>query len=182
MSHIGKSKIIIPPKVNVKLEYHKPGYMVLIASSELGKHQIILNNLVKVDIIDNSIILQIKDTTKYHKALWGLYRTLVSNLLSGLVQKYSVKLNISGIGYKYSLNGNKLTLKLGYSHDVEYDIDDNIEVKSISSNIIELLSIDKQQVHQVASEIKSFKKPDSYKGKGIRYHKEKIILKQGKRG
>ena len=113
--------------------------------------------------------------------MWGTSRAVLSNLLTGVAEGYSKSLDITGVGYRASVQGKTLNLQLGYSHDIIYPIPDGIDIKCESQTSIEVIGADKQVVGQVAAEIRSFRKPEPYKGKGIRYRGEQILRKEGKK-
>ncbi|MBU1131602.1 50S ribosomal protein L6 [Patescibacteria group bacterium] len=175
MSRIGKKPIAIPPKVEVKLNGHQ-----VMVKGPRGSLELILNSKVKTEITDKEVIISVNNSEdKEEKSLWGLSRSLVNNMIEGVVNSFSKQLEINGIGYKASVQGHKLILNVGYSHPVEYEIPQGIEIK-VEKNVITITGIDKQQVGQVAAEIRSIRKPEPYKGKGIKYIDEIIRRKVGK--
>jgi large subunit ribosomal protein L6 len=119
--------------------------------------------------------------TKQARAFWGMQRTLVDNLVTGVSEGFTKVLEISGVGYRAQAQGRNLRLQLGYSHDVNFPVPEGIEVKTPDQNTVEISGIDKQKVGQVAAEIRRWRKPEPYKGKGIKYRGEYIFRKEGKK-
>src|SRR5215475_9160122 len=119
--------------------------------------------------------VQPANDTKRARAFWGMQRTLVQNLVTGVTEGFSKKLLITGVGYRANAQGRKLKLQLGYSHDVDVDVPEGIEVKTPDTTTVEISGIDKQKVGQVAAEIRRWRKPEPYKGKGIKYRGEYIF-------
>ncbi|TSC55489.1 MAG: large subunit ribosomal protein L6 [Parcubacteria group bacterium Gr01-1014_18] len=175
MSRIGKKNIVIPEKVEVKLA----GRDVSVKGPK-GSLSLVLHPRVNASQTPEGIsITVLNENLKLDRSLWGLYSRLVNNLMVGVTAGYSKKLEINGVGYKASLAGRVLTLAIGYSHDITYELPEGISV-AIEKNIITVSGIDKQKVGQVAAEIRAFKKPDPYLLKGIKYVDEVIMKKAGK--
>ena len=130
---------------------------------------------------DKAIIVKPANTSNKSKALWGLTRTLVNNMVTGVTQGFTKKLEFTGVGYKASVSGSVLTLNLGYSHPIEYTLPEGVEAK-VGKNTIDLTGINKELVGFAAAKIRSFRPPEPYKGKGVRYADEVIIRKAGKTG
>lgn len=186
MSHIGKKIINIPSGLNIK--YNKN---LLEAEGPLGYKSITLPDFIEIKWLGapiNQMLLSMKGSDlkkkemKYQKSLWGTYRTLINHLFQGIKTGFSMKLNLIGVGYRAHLeNKNTLVLKLGYSHLVRYKIPEGAQIQCIQPTILLITGNDKQKVNQIAAVIRSFRKPEPYKGKGIRYENEIIKLKEGKR-
>lgn len=175
MSRIGKLPIVLPEGAQAKIE---DGFIVVKGNKGELRQQ--LHKLVKIDIAGNEIKVQVKNAdSKKEKAFWGLFRSLINNMVQGVTVGYEKKLEIVGVGYKTSLSGNKLTLNVGYSHPVIYDLPRGIEAQT-EGNIITISGIDKQLVGEVAAQIRKVRKPEPYKGKGIKYIDEIIRRKEGK--
>lgn len=175
MSRLGKLPIELPEKTQAKLEN---GFIIV--NGPKGELQEKIHNLIKIKIDNNKIIIGVDDIkNKNQKALWGLYRSLINNMVIGVNQGFEKKLEINGVGYKASINNNKLTLNVGFSHPVEYHFSENISAK-VEKNIITIYGIDKQLVGETAAQIRKIKKPEPYKGKGIKYVDEVIRRKAGK--
>jgi large subunit ribosomal protein L6 len=173
MSRIGKLPVVIPDGVTVKVEGRH-----LEASGPKGNLELKLPKAVSVEQADNTITVSPKDS-ETGAAQYGLARTLIDNLVKGVAEGFSKTLEINGVGYRAQVSGQKLTLQLGFSHPIEYDLPAGIEAKVEASNL-SVSGIDKQLVGQVAAEIRSFRPPEPYKGKGIKYADEQIRRKAGK--
>ncbi len=180
MSRIGKLPIPVPSSLQVEI---KNG-IVTIKNSAAQLSQAIETDLiaVKFDTEAKQIIIERKDDSKEAKSFHGLYRSLLNNMVIGLDKGYKKILEIHGVGYRVKISGNKLDLSLGFSHPVIYEVPKEITVSSEKSKIpnIILESYDKQLLGEVAAKIRSFRKPEPYKGKGIRYHDEVVRRKAGK--
>ena len=133
------------------------------------------------DIADDGITVKPGNETKQARAFWGMQRTLVQNLVTGVSDGFTKVLEITGVGYRAAAQGKKLTMKLGYSHDVDIDIPEGIDVKTPDPTTVEISGIDRQKVGQIAAEIRRWRKPEPYKGKGIKYRGEYIFRKEGKK-
>ena len=130
---------------------------------------------------DGSIDVQPRDDTKLARSCWGMSRTMVQNMVTGVTRGYTRNLEISGVGYRAAVQGKQLQLQLGYSHDVNYPIPAGISITTPKPTEIVVAGIDKQQVGQVAAEIRAFREPEPYKGKGVKYAGEYIFRKEGKK-
>ena len=140
-----------------------------------------LDDLVSYAIDADAISVKPISTTQRSRAAWGMQRTQVQNLVTGVTEGFTKVLEINGVGYRAAAQGKNLKLQLGYSHDVNYAIPDGIDVKTPDATTIEISGIDRQQVGQVAAEIRRWRKPEPYKGKGIKYRGEYIFRKEGKK-
>ncbi len=175
MSRVGRKIINIPQGVTVKLENG-----TVIVKGPKGDLTQKLNSLVTVIQKENELSFTVVNTTdKKERALWGLTQRLVENMIAGVTEGFSKQLEINGVGFKAIVSGNNLVLHIGYSHQVDYTIPAGITVK-VEKNIVTISGADKQMVGQVAAEIRSLKKPEPYKGKGIKYVDEVIRRKAGK--
>jgi len=177
MSKIGKKPIEIPTGVTVSFDEKKNKVSVKGHKGELFL-DVDFNVQVKVD--DKQIILSVKKETKKSLALWGLSRALIANMVFGVEKGYEKQLELHGVGHKVVLKGKGLNLNLGFSHPVIFEAPEGIEFK-VEKNVIIISGIDKQLVGQVAADIRSKKKPEPYKGKGIRYVGEQVRRKVGKK-
>ena len=175
MSRIGIQPIIVPDGVEVKIDKD-----LILVKGEKGELTQKLIPEIKIEIKDKEVILKEPQKTKTSSALWGTFRALIANMIEGVSKGFEKKLIIEGIGYRVALNGNKLVLSVGFSHPVEIQAPKGIEFK-IEKNTIIISGADKQIVGQVAADIRAQKKPEPYKGKGIRYEKEVIRRKAGKK-
>lgn len=176
MSRVGKSPIKIPSGVNVTISEDQ----VQVNGSKGSLVQPILEG-IKIIQENDTLTLSRIDDEPTHRANHGLMRALVNNMVVGVTQGFSKKLEVNGVGYRVQLQGNGLKLNLGYSHDINFPLPEGISA-NVEQNVITLNGIDKQRVGQVASDIRSLRKPEPYKGKGIKYENEYIIRKSGKSG
>lgn len=179
MSRVGKKPISIPQGVEVKITQADTLYKVNIKGPK-GSLDTLLPTGVSAEQKDKQILLAVKnEELGTDKALWGLSRSLVNNAVVGVTKGFSKELEINGVGFKVALQGKKLVLNVGFSHPVEYNLPEGISAE-VDKNNIKLSGIDKQLLGQVAAEIRSIKKPEPYKGKGIKYVDEQIRRKAGK--
>lgn len=176
MSRIGKQPIKVPANVNITINSGS----IDVSGSKGTLNQFILNGINVTQENDNIIVSRINDEA-VNKANHGLMRSLINNMVIGVSQGYNRKLEVIGVGYRVTPQGNGLKLNLGYSHEINYALPEGIKA-TVEQNIITLSGIDKQKVGQVASEIRALRKPEPYKGKGIKYEGEYIIRKSGKSG
>ena len=176
MSRIGKKPVAIPGGVTADIADG-----TLTVKGPKGTLTLSLADDVTYAIEDGSISVQPANDTKRARSFWGMQRTLVSNLVEGVTQGFSKTLDITGVGYRANAQGQKLKLQLGYSHDVDLDVPEGLEVKTPDQTTVEISGIDKQTVGQFAAEIRRWRKPEPYKGKGIKYRGEYIFRKEGKK-
>ena len=175
MSRIGRKPINIPNGVNVKLDKNK-----IIVEGPKGKLERDIHPKITVAIEGDQIVVKRADDTKLSKSLHGLFRSLINNMVEGVSKGFEKRLEIVGVGYRAQLKGKKLDLSLGYSHPVEVEPPAGIEFVVENPQKIVVKGIDKQLVGQVAANIRKLRKPEPYKGKGIRYEGEYILRKAGK--
>lgn len=175
MSKIGKKPIPLPSNVNLKMENN-----CLIVEGPLGKLSLNLPSAIKINIENNLVKVELVKINKKTKKLWGTFRSLIKNAIDGVTQGFEKRLIIEGLGYQAQVVGNKLSLKVGFTHPIEIDIPQDLKVK-VDKNIISVWGIDKQKVGNFAAIIRSQKKPEPYHGKGIRYENEIIRKKVGKK-
>jgi len=176
MSRIGKKAVPVPTGVTVNLA----GQNIAVKGPK-GELKFVLVEHVLAKLEDGKIAVNPRDQTKVARSCWGMSRTMISNMIKGVTQGYSRSLEISGVGYRANVQGKVLQLNLGYSHDVNYPIPEGIEIKTPKPTEIVISGIDKQRVGQVAAEIRDFRGPEPYKGKGIKYSDERIFRKEGKK-
>ncbi len=176
MSRIGKKPVAVPSGVTATID----GQSVS-AKGPKGVLSVILNDEVIVEMTDDGIQINPRDKSKDARSKWGLSRTLVSNIVTGVNDGYTRKLEIQGVGYRAQVQGSKLQLALGFSHDVNYPIPEGIKIECPKPTEIVVSGIDKQRVGQVAAEIRRYRPPEPYKGKGVRYEGEYIFRKEGKK-
>jgi large subunit ribosomal protein L6 len=176
MSRIGKKAVPVPAGVTASIH----GQQVSVKGPK-GELKVILNEQVLVKMEEGAVRVDPKDLTKLARSSWGMSRTLVANMVKGVTDGFSKTLEINGVGYRAALNGKVLQLNLGYSHDVNYEVPPGIEIKVTKPTEIIVSGIDKQRVGQVAAEIREYRGPEPYKGKGVKYANEKIFRKEGKK-
>ena len=178
MSKIGKININIPDKVKVLLSGNK-----INIEGPLGKKTLNLDNdLFELIINDGKdVLIKPKKVTQEIKRLWGMNRSLLNNAITGISKGYEKILELSGVGFRAALKGKQLNLQLGFSHDVNFDIPDGIKITVEKQTIIKITGFDKQQVGMIASQIKSIRPPEPYKGKGINEKGQYILRKEGKK-
>jgi large subunit ribosomal protein L6 len=176
MSRIGKKPVAIPGGVTAAVDGQE--VKVRGPKGEL-KHVLVDEVIAKAD--KDGIEIAMREDTKEARAMWGMSRTLVANLVTGVTEGFTKKLEITGVGYRAAVQGQNLQLQLGYSHDIAYPIPQGIQVQCPKPTEILVSGIDKQQVGQVAAEIRRFRPPEPYKGKGVRYAGEYILRKEGKK-
>ena len=177
MSRIGKEPIPLPSGVAVEVK----GTHVKVSGSK-GTLERDIRPEVEIKQEDTQLILSPKGTSKRVRAFWGMTRTLINNMVVGVEKGFEGKLVVEGVGYRGKVSGSTLTLNVGYSNPVEFELPEGISADMDKDNIITIKGIDKEQVGQVAARIRSIRKPEPYKGKGIRYIDEQIIRKVGKAG
>jgi len=176
MSRIGKKPVAIPAGVTAQISNG-----VMTVKGPKGTLTLTLVDDISYAIEDGAISVTPANDTKRGRAFWGMQRTLVSNLVTGVTEGYTKTLQITGVGYRATAQGTNLKLQLGYSHDVDFAVPEGIEIKTPDNTTINITGIDKQKVGQVAAEIRRWRKPEPYKGKGIKYQGEFIFRKEGKK-
>ncbi|MFD1035320.1 50S ribosomal protein L6 [Sphingomonas hankookensis] len=176
MSRIGKKAVPVPAGVTANIAGRE-----LSVKGPKGTLTLPLADDIAYAVEGDSISVQPANETKRARAFWGMQRTLVQNLITGVTTGFTKKLLITGVGYRAAAQGKNLKLQLGYSHDVNIDVPEGIEIKTPDQTTIEISGIDKQKVGQIAAEIRRWRKPEPYKGKGIKYDGEFIFRKEGKK-
>lgn len=176
MSRIGKTPVLLPDGVTVNVAGQE-----VTAKGKLGQLSVTLNEAVLAELDGNQVWVKPRDDSKRSQTMWGLSRTLVNNLVVGVSEGFKVNLEINGIGYRAAVQGNNLNLQLGYSHDINFPIPEGITVKCSRPTAIEISGANRQRVGQVAAEVRAFRKPEPFKGKGIRYVGEYVRRKEGKK-
>jgi large subunit ribosomal protein L6 len=176
MSRIGKRPVALPAGVSASAEGE-----ILSVKGPKGTLELQMRDEISYDISDEGISVQPANPSKEARAFWGMQRTLVQNLVTGVTEGFTKVLEISGVGYRAQAQGRNLRLQLGYSHDVNFPLPEGVEAKTPDQNTVEISGIDKQKVGQVAAEIRRWRKPEPYKGKGIKYRGEYIFRKEGKK-
>jgi len=176
MSRIGKRPVAMPSGVTADIQDG-----TLTVKGPKGTLAMGLTDEIAYEVKDGEISVLPANDTKRAQSFWGMQRTLVSNLVEGVTEGYTKVLEITGVGYRAQAQGKKLKLQLGLSHDVDIEVPEGIEVKTPDQTTIEISGIDKQKVGQFAAEIRRWRKPEPYKGKGIKYRGEYIFRKEGKK-
>jgi len=176
MSRIGKRPVAIPSGVTATIDNG-----TLTVKGPKGTLSLGLADEVEYKLEGDEISVTPANDTRRSRDFWGMQRTLVSNLVEGVTEGYTKVLEISGVGYRAQAQGKKLKLQLGYSHDVDLDVPEGLEVKTPDQTTVEITGIDKQAVGQFAAEVRRWRKPEPYKGKGIKYRGEYIFRKEGKK-
>jgi len=176
MSRIAKNSIKIPTDTTCRFENS-----IFFAKGKLGEMSMIVNSLFNVDLKEGEIYVLPKNEKDQSNPIWGTTRALVSNIVRGVSEGFSKTLELNGTGYRASISGSKLKLQLGYSHDVDFEVPKEVKVECPRQNIIKLSGSNKEIIGAVAANIRSFRKPEPFKGKGIKYENEFIFRKEGKK-
>jgi large subunit ribosomal protein L6 len=176
MSRIGRKAVPLPQGVTAQVK----GQEVKVKGPK-GELSLRLIEGIDASVDKDGVTVKLREVTDEGRAIWGLQRTLVNNLVLGVSKGYAQQLEISGTGYRAAVQGKNLQLQLGYSHDIIYPIPPGIDIKCEKPTLVLVSGIDKQKVGQVAAEIRGFRKPEPYKGKGVKYAEEKIRRKEGKK-
>ena len=175
MSRIGMKPVPVAAGVKVTVNGKE-----VVTEGKLGKMSITLPEAISAAVDGNEVKVSRVSDEGNNKALHGLFRSLIKNNIIGVSEGYKKELQIVGVGYKAVLAGNKLTLSLGYSHDIVYPVPEGIKIQITDGTKLQITGIDKQLVGEVAASIRKFKKPEPYKGKGVRYSDEHVVIKPGK--
>ncbi|MCY6380851.1 50S ribosomal protein L6 [Hoeflea prorocentri] len=176
MSRIGKKPVSVPAGVTATVEGQK-----VTAKGPKGELSFVVNDEVLVKLEENQLVVSPVDQSKDARSKWGMSRTMIENIITGVTDGFERRLEINGVGYRAAMQGKNLQLALGYSHDVIFEAPDGISIACPKPTEIVVTGIDKQQVGQVASKIRGFRKPEPYKGKGVKYAEERIVRKEGKK-
>jgi large subunit ribosomal protein L6 len=177
MSRIGKKPVVIPPKVSAELQASR-----LTVKGPRGTLDLDVHPDIGVELVGGEIRVSRPTENRRHRALQGVTRSLVQNMVTGVSAGFQKDLEIQGIGYRASLQGNTLTLNVGFSHSVNYTAPSDVQLEVKDQKIISVKGNDRQRVGQVAADIRGFKPPEPYKGTGIRYARERVMRKEGKAG
>ena len=176
MSRIGKKPVAVPQGVTASVE----GQKVKVKGPK-GALEVVLHDDVTPKMEAGAVVVAPRSETKRARAMWGLSRSLVNNLVTGVTKGFEQRLEITGVGYRAAVQGKKLQLSLGFSHEVKYAIPEDIAIVTPRPTEVVVSGIDRQKVGQVAAEIRGFRPPEPYKGKGVRYAGEYIFRKEGKK-
>jgi large subunit ribosomal protein L6 len=176
MSRVGKHSVAVPNGVEVQLSGQ-----TLSAKGGLGTLRLVVSNEVSASIADGAVTITPKSDSPRARAMWGTTRALVNNMVTGVSKGFAVTLEINGVGYRAAVQGNTLNLQLGYSHEIAYPIPSDIRITCERPTSINVSGADRQRVGQIAAEIRAYRPPEPYKGKGIKYSTETIRRKEGKK-
>jgi len=176
MSRIGKKPVAVPAGVTATVE----GGQISVKGPK-GTLTMPLREEISYTVEGDGIVVKPANETKAARAFWGMQRTMVQNLITGVTEGFTKTLEITGVGYRANAQGKVLKLQLGYSHDVNFEIPEGITIATPDQTTVNITGIDKQKVGQVAAEIRRWRKPEPYKGKGIKYRGEFIFRKEGKK-
>lgn len=174
MSRIGKNPIEVPAEIKVSVD----GAVITFVKGNTTRTLDTKGN-VTIELDGQTLTFKNLSDSREHRAFWGTYRSLSANIVKGLTEGFSKQLEINGVGYRAAVQGKVLNLQLGHSHDINYDIPAGLDI-SVEKNVITIKGSDNQQIGQVAAEIRSFRPPEPYKGKGVKYMEETIVRKAGK--
>ncbi len=177
MSRIGKLPIEIPTTVDVNVTNDN-----VVVKGKFGTLERTLPEVIQVEQTDGTLIVGLTNQTRANKALHGLYRTLINNMLVGVSEQFLITLELKGVGYRANVQAKSLVLNLGYSHPVNIDIPDGIEVEVVQNTTLNIKACDKEQLGLFAAKVRSWRPPEPYKVKGILYKGEKVLRKAGKSG
>ncbi len=176
MSRIGKKPVQVPAGVTASVDGQKVS-----AKGPKGELSFVVNDEVLVKMEDNAVVVSPASQSKDSRSKWGMSRTMIENIFTGVATGYERKLEINGVGYRAAMQGKNLQLSLGFSHEVVYEAPEGITLACPKPTEITVNGIDKQQVGQVAAEIRKYRGPEPYKGKGVKYAEERIVRKEGKK-
>jgi large subunit ribosomal protein L6 len=176
MSRIGKQAVVIPDGVEIRLSGN-----TLSAKGRLGTLSLALASEVSAAVEEGAVKILARGESKRARAMWGTTRALVNNMVTGVSRGFTVNLDINGVGYRAAVQNKMLNLQLGYSHDIAFPIPDDVTIACERPTVITVSGIDRQRVGQVAAEIRAYRLPEPYKGKGIKYRDEILRRKEGKK-
>jgi large subunit ribosomal protein L6 len=176
MSRIGKHPVPIPSGVEIEFSGQ-----TLTAKGRLGNLTLVVDNDVSAAVADGRVTITPKSGSKRSRAMWGTTRALVNNMVTGVSNGFSINLEINGVGYRAAVQGNTLNLQLGYSHEIRFSIPEDVKITCERPTVVTVTGADRQRVGQVAAEIRAYRPPEPYKGKGIKYATESIRRKEGKK-
>jgi large subunit ribosomal protein L6 len=176
MSRVGKYPVALPQGVTAEVK----GQNVAI-KGKMGNLTLVAPSEVEVKMADGKVAVSMREDTKKNRMLWGATRNNINNMVKGVTEGYKTTLEIEGVGFRAAVQGKDLVLQIGFSHEVKYTMPEGITIKAEKPTIVSVSGIDRQKVGQVAAEIRDLRKPEPYKGKGIRYQGENIRRKEGKK-
>ncbi|MEM8770997.1 MAG: 50S ribosomal protein L6 [Pseudomonadota bacterium] len=176
MSRIGKKAIAVPSGVTVTVDGQS-----IKAKGPKGELEFVVNELCTVALEENEVAITPVNNSKPARSMWGMSRTRISNMIDGVANEFSKSLELVGVGYRAQMKGSALNLALGYSHEIDYPVPEGVKIATPKPTEIIVSGIDKQKVGQTAAEIRAFRPPEPYKGKGVKYADEYIFRKEGKK-
>jgi large subunit ribosomal protein L6 len=176
MSRIGQSPVSVPDGVDLQI-----AGQIITAKGKLGELSLTLVDEVEASRVENTVVVRPRRDTQRARMMWGTMRSLLQNIVTGVNEGFTIKMEIVGVGYRAAVQGKELVLQLGYSHEIRHAIPDGITIKCERPTMIAVSGADRQLVGSVAANIRAYRKPEPYKGKGIRYENEYIIRKDGKK-
>jgi large subunit ribosomal protein L6 len=176
MSRIGKNPVTVPSDVAIDI-----AGQTVTAKGKLGTLKLVVSNEIVTTLEDGKVWVKPRSDTKRARTLWGTTRALVNNMVNGVSKGFTVNLEINGVGYRAAVQGKTLTLQLGYSHEVVFPIPDDVKIICEKPTAISITGADRQRVGQMAAVIRGYRKPEPYKGKGIKYETETVRRKEGKK-
>lgn len=176
MSRIGKKPVEIPKGVTVTV-----AGQTVTAKGPKGELKFVVNDLCKVALEEGRIAVRPADASKAARAQWGMSRTMISNMVAGVVSPFSRKLELVGVGYRASIKGSAVNLALGYSHEIEFPAPAGVKIETPKPTEIVITGVDKQLVGETAAKIRALRPPEPFKGKGVKYEGERIFRKEGKK-
>jgi len=176
MSRIGKNPVPVPSGVSVDI-----AGQTVTAKGKLGTLELVVSNEIVTTLEDGKVWVKPKSDTKRARTLWGTTRALVNNMVNGVSKGFTVNLEINGVGYRAAVQGKILNLQLGYSHEIRFPIPDDVKITCEKPTAISITGADRQRVGQMAAVIRGYRKPEPYKGKGIKYETETVRRKEGKK-
>ncbi len=176
MSRVGKHAVAVPAGVTVDVK----GQTIAV-KGKLGQLTLVVSNELVISLAGAALSVTPKQPTQRARTLWGTTRNNLNNMVKGVSDGYKKVLEIDGVGFRAAVQGKVLVLQIGFSHEVKYDIPEGITIKAEKPTLVSISGYDRQKVGQVAAEIRGLKKPEPYKGKGIKYEREKILRKEGKK-
>lgn len=176
MSRVGKNPISLPDGVTCQIQGNN-----IIVKGKNGELSAVISSGVQVSHEDNQIVVKPADDSKTARSLWGTWRSQIQNMVTGVSTGFTVDLEINGVGYRAAVEGKNVKLQLGYSHDIIYPLPEGITARCEKPTSLSISGSDRQKVGQVAAEIRAFRKPEPYKGKGVKYANEYILRKEGKK-
>jgi len=176
MSRVGKYPVPVPSGVTVQIAGGD-----LTVKGKLGQSALALSDQIEASLVENQVWVKPANDTKRARMMWGTTRALINNMVKGVSEGFTINLEINGVGYRAAVQGKVLQLQLGYSHDIDYPIPDEVTIKCEKPTAISITGRDRQRVGQIAAEIRAFRGPEPYKGKGVKYDTETILRKEGKK-